>query len=107
MGNLDVWYAHADIRRGVSEFRSGVKRQIAKRTKKALAKARTRDSMSAFAKLTEVVDGQRRIVRPGAADRPGGQLGKPGRRDEIYNELHKLLREYRSTLEVDRRGVLG
>ena len=32
------------------------------RTEKALAKARTKDSMSAFSKLTHVVDGEARIV---------------------------------------------
>src|SRR5436309_3559042 len=39
-----------------------LKPTIAKRTEKTLAKARTRDSMSAFSKLTEAVNGHVRIV---------------------------------------------
>ena len=37
-------------------------RSMVKRTEKALAKARTKDSMAAFSKLTRVVDGEARIV---------------------------------------------
>ena len=44
------------------EFGSQFKPKTVKRTEKTLAKARTKDSMTAFSKLTHVVDGQARIV---------------------------------------------
>jgi uncharacterized protein (DUF2252 family) len=103
MRNLDVWYAHADIDDLLAERGSELKAKMAKRTEKNLAKARTRDSMSAFSKLTEVVDGQVRI-----ADQPPlivrvADLGDPEQRDQLYDALHSLLRDYRGTLEFDRR----
>ena len=58
MNNLDVWYAHVDIESTLAALGSQLKPKMAKRTEKALAKARTRDSMSAFSKLTEKVDGE-------------------------------------------------
>src|SRR5438876_660686 len=51
MRNLDVWYASADIDWLLDERGSQITPARAKRTGRALAKARTRDSMSAFSKL--------------------------------------------------------
>jgi len=62
MRNLDVWYAHIEVDQLFEQLKSsGTKKQRAKAAKN-LAKARTRDSMQAFAKLTHEVDGQRRII---------------------------------------------
>ena len=62
MKNLDVWYAHLDVESTLQELGSQFKPAMVKRTEKTLAKARTRDSMSAFNKLTHLVDGDVRIV---------------------------------------------
>ena len=62
MTNLEVWYSHVDIESALEELGSQLKPKMAKRAGKNLAKARTRDSMSAFSKLTEEVDGQIRFV---------------------------------------------
>src|SRR5262249_36247258 len=67
MKNLELWYAHLDIETAVAQISAQLKptatlRKAVKRTEKALAKAHTRDSMSAFSKLAQVVDGQARIV---------------------------------------------
>ena len=60
--NLDVWYAHIDVDRIFEALKtSATKKQQAKAAAN-VAKARTRDSMQAFSKLTHVVDGQRRII---------------------------------------------
>src|SRR5450631_1347439 len=60
--NLEVWYAHLDIESVMQEYASQFKPKEVKRSEKTLAKARTKDSMTAFAKLTHVVDGKPRIV---------------------------------------------
>src|SRR5438309_8128357 len=57
MNNLEVWYAHLDIESAMQELGPQVKAKVAKQAQKAIAKARTKDSMAAFAKLTHVVDG--------------------------------------------------
>ena len=62
MKQLDVWYSHLDIESVFQEFASQFKPKLVKRADKQLAKARTKDSMTAFSKLTEVVDGKTRIV---------------------------------------------
>ena len=51
-----------DVENAMQELGSQLQPAVAKETSKALAKARTRDSMSAFSKLTEVVDGRVRIA---------------------------------------------
>src|SRR5689334_14919222 len=56
MKNLDVWYASLDVETTIAELGSQFSTKQVKRTQKALAKARTRDSMSAFSKLAIEVD---------------------------------------------------
>ena len=105
MKNLDVWYAHLDTDRALEEFGSQFKPKAVKRTKKSLAKARTKDSMTAFSKLTEVVDGQARIIDQSPLIVPIDKLA--GReREDVFNELRDLLRAYRGSLEYDRRVLL-
>jgi uncharacterized protein (DUF2252 family) len=105
MNNLDVWYARQDIERAIEEFRSHLNPKMAKRTKKALAKARTRDSMSAFSKLTHEVDGQARIVDQSPLIVPISALAD-SERDELYEGLRRLLHGYRDTMEFHRRVLL-
>jgi Uncharacterized protein conserved in bacteria (DUF2252) len=58
MKNLDVWYVHLDIETVLKQFASEFKPKAIKRTEKNIAKARTKDSMTVFSKLTHEVDGQ-------------------------------------------------
>ena len=63
--------------------------------------------MTAFSKLTHVVDGEARIVDRVAADRADRRSSRTGdERDEMFDALHELLRGYRETLEFDRRVLL-
>jgi len=106
MKNLDVWYAHLDIDSALSELASQLAPRSVKRTEKALAKARTRDSMSAFAKLTHIVDGQPRIVAEPPLIVPIDDLLSGSERDEMFDELQTRLRSYRESLIHDRRVLL-
>ena len=105
MNNLDIWYAHMDTESAVREYRSLLKPGMARRTKKALAKARTRDSMTAFSKLTHVVDGQPRIIDQSPLIIPISQLAEL-ERDQLYDGLRRLLAGYRDTLDYHRRILL-
>ncbi len=107
MNNLDVWYSHLDIEAALKELGPQLRPEQVKRTEKALAKARTKDSMSAFSKLTHVVDGQARILAEPPLIMPIRDL-VPGEeeREEMFEGLHELLRSYRQTLEYDRRVLL-
>ena len=106
MKNLDVWYAHLDVDKALAEFGSQFKPKAVKRTEKTLAKARTKDSMTAFSKLTHVVDGQARIVDQSPLIVPIDQLVAGEDRDAMFDELRQLLRGYRETLEFDRRVLV-
>ncbi len=104
--NLEVWYAHLDIEAVLGELGSQLEPSAVKRTEKALAKARTKDSMAAFSKLTHVVDGEPRIVAEPPLIVPISDLAQGSERTEMFESLHELVRSYRQTLEHDRRVLL-
>jgi uncharacterized protein (DUF2252 family) len=106
MTNLAVWYARLDMEATIKELGAQVKPAMLKRTEKNLAKARTKDSMFAFSKLTRAVDDEIRIVDESPLIVPIDQLGDRESRDRLFGDLHELLRGYRETLEFDRRVLL-
>ena len=106
MKNLEVWYAHLDIESTIQQLAAQFKAKTVKRAEKQVAKARTKDSMSAFSKLTRVVDGEARIVADPPLIVPIDDLETGRGRDEMFDLLHELLRAYRGTLEHDRRVLL-
>ncbi len=110
MRSLEVWYSRLDaeevLAAGVANSRGG--RKAATRVEKGLQKARAKDSLQALAKLTEVVDGEHRIISDPPVLIPGRELAQryglsP---DEVRPVLQGLLRAYRSTLTDDRRRLL-
>jgi uncharacterized protein (DUF2252 family) len=62
MRNLDVWYAHIEVEALFEQLQASASKKRRAKTRANLAKARTKDSMQAFAKLTQEVDGERRII---------------------------------------------
>ncbi|MGB0098224.1 MAG: DUF2252 domain-containing protein [Solirubrobacteraceae bacterium] len=106
MKNLELWYSHLDIESVMQEYASQFKPKMVKRGEKTLAKARTKDSMTAFSKLTHVVDGKARIVDESPLIVPIDQLAAGQGREKLFEGLHQLLRDYRETLEFDRRVLL-
>ncbi len=106
MKNLDVWYSHLDIEQVLKEYAPQFKAKMVKRADKKLAKARTKDSMAAFSKLINVADGQARIVDQSPLIVPIDKLAEGVGRDEMFEQLHELMRLYRETLGVDRRVLL-
>jgi hypothetical protein len=107
MGNLDVWYAHADMDQMRAEFESLLKVRQRKEVDKGLAQARTRDSMQAVAKLTRIVDGRRRIISDPPLVVPVDEL-LPAQADrtDLESWLNELIGSYRRTLATDRRFLL-
>ena len=104
MKNLDVWYARLDIE-AASRNSARSWRPAGQAHRKALAKARTKDSLSAFSKLVRVVDGEARIVADPPLIVPMADLVEGRARDELFEEL-RLLLAYRNTLQDDRRILL-
>jgi len=82
--------------------------KAARRAEKNLAKARSRDSLQALSKLGEVVDGRYRIKSQPPIVVPLREMhGLDGLSEETVEEvLRNQFREYRATLDADRRHVL-
>jgi hypothetical protein len=72
---------------------------------KNLEKSRTKDRLKAFAKLTEVVDGERRIIDdPPLLVRLDELAGDRG--EYAHEMVRQLIRNYRRTLPRDRRKLI-
>jgi uncharacterized protein (DUF2252 family) len=106
MKNLEVWYARLDVEAFMQRFAPQFENRVVTRTEKSLAKARTRDSMSAFAKLTERVNGRVRIVDQSPLIVPLREIVGEAEEADAFDELHELMRSYRRTLQYDRRVLL-
>jgi uncharacterized protein (DUF2252 family) len=104
--NLDVWYSRLEIEAALEKYGAQFKAKQVANVEKQLAKARTKDSMSAFSKLTHEVNGEVRFVDQSPLIVPITELAGDNAADEIFEELRKLIRGYRASLEHDRRVLL-
>ena len=109
MKNLEVWYARLDIEEQFAQIRIGRPAKLVKKTQRAIAKARTRDSMQALGKLTEVVDGRRQIVHQPPLIMRLAEMA--AQREEltamdVEQEIRGVLSGYRQTLPTDRRHLV-
>ncbi len=103
---LDVWYARLDIEDTMRELADTMTAAGRKRTEKAIAKARTRDSTHALAKLTTVVDGQRRIISDPPMIVPVDEMGFGMDADSMNIWFDKVIADYALSLQSDRRHLL-
>ena len=103
---LEVWYAHLDIEQAIGELQAQVKAGRFKAAEGLLAKAHTRDSTQALAKLTTVAGGRRRIISDPPMIVPVEEVFADVQADAIYEELRAVLGKYRRTLQSDRRHLL-
>ena len=104
--NLEVFYASLDIETAVADFQAAATRKMVKRAESTIAKARTRDSLHAFGKLTHEVDGEPRIISEPPLIVPVTELYPNETAAQFTEWAHTHLREYRLTLETDRRRLL-
>ncbi len=106
MRNLDLWYARLDEYDVTNTWTSRVSPAAMKRYEKNLAKARTKDSMRAFDKLTTSVDGETRIISDPPLIVRLEDLAGDVEADEIRETLRTWFRNYRQSLQPDRRHLL-
>jgi uncharacterized protein (DUF2252 family) len=104
MGNLNVWYARVDADSLAAELRGQHEDKEARKLERTAARARTNDSVRAFAKLTRTVDGEPRIVSDPPLIVPIAELsdGAP----DLEARLRRIYRSYRRSLGPDRRRLL-
>jgi len=136
MRTMDIWYAHLDEHELISGIRGlvtdaaseakGAKKekqrkkekkdqmeekqakQAEKRAVQAVEKAHTRDSLQALSKLGELVDGRYRIVSQPPIVVPLRDLAATYglSAGEAERGIHERFRNYRGTLQDDRRHLL-
>ena len=106
MKKLDVWYARLDVEEMNALVSAQLKSKTVKRFEKNVAKARSKDSMKAFDKLVQMVDGQPQLVGDPPLIVPIEDLLPDWEYQQVDEAIHNLLRAYRRTLAGDHRHLL-
>ena len=100
---FDPWYSRVDVTDAFARLVSEVSAKAVKRAERNVAKARTKDSLAAFKKLTPVVDGEPRIVSDPPLIVPIAELFSG---EQTLEAERQVIRQYRRTLLGDRRHLL-
>jgi uncharacterized protein (DUF2252 family) len=104
--DIDVWYSRVDSDELQARLAPLLDADRRKKLARALAKARTRDNLQAFGKLTEFVDGRLRIRADPPLIVPLRDLLPESEGRDLAHEFWGLIRQYRTTLQSDRRALL-
>jgi uncharacterized protein (DUF2252 family) len=106
MRNLDIWYARIDVEDLLAQVSTSLSPEAQRRAEKNLAKARAKDSLRAFDKLTGIVEGELRIISDPPLIVSVRDVWSEVGAAEAEEMLRKILRSYRETLSGDRRRLL-
>jgi uncharacterized protein (DUF2252 family) len=105
MRTLELWYRRVDVDELARAFAKQASSRDARQVKRDIAKARTKDSLKAFAKLTHVVDGERRIVSDPPLIVPLEDLSVRDR-EFARGAVQRVIRDYCRSLPRDRRRLV-
>jgi uncharacterized protein (DUF2252 family) len=109
MRNLDVWYWRVEFESLFADVSRRLDRRALKRARRNLEKARAKDSLRAFSKLTRTVDGEPRLISDPPLIVPAIELmrqyGEPDPQG-LERRVRELLREYRRTLRGELRSLV-
>jgi uncharacterized protein (DUF2252 family) len=105
-GNLGLWYSRLDESSIYELWDARVDQAAVRRFQKNLTKSRGKDSLRALSKLTERVDGERRIVSDPPLIVRLEDLLPADVADQTRSILHEWFRGYRQSLQPDRRHLL-
>ena len=105
MSILNVWYARFDVEEVLARLKSDMPKKAGRRAKAQMAKARTRDSTQALAKLTTVKGGRRQIISDPPLIVPLEELAGQLDVDAVYRFLRRLFTGYTRTLPANRRRL--
>jgi len=106
MGHLAVWYAQFDedwVRRTFVQEGNARARH---RWSESVARARTRDSLQAFDKLTHIVGDKARIAPDPLLIMPLQDLLPDVERSALETQIRQLIERYGHSLQSDRRSLL-
>lgn len=106
MGNLEVWYARLTMQDIYDQWAGQASRTAVRNFRRQVKKAMSKDSTRAAAKLTRLVDGERRMVSDPPLIVPLEELLADDERRGFEESVLSALRAYRGTLSGDRRHLL-
>jgi uncharacterized protein (DUF2252 family) len=105
MRTIDVWYSRLEVATMFERWGGAAGKKRLEKQERLVEKARTKDSLRAFSKLTHVVDGERQIVSDPPLVVPIEGLLAPELHDRLQDVIRVLIRAYRRTLPRDRRKL--
>jgi uncharacterized protein (DUF2252 family) len=106
LGNLEVWYRRLEVEQIRDAFQTDMPKRARKTLDRGIAKARRKDRMRAFSKLTHRVDGELRILSDPPVLVPVEEVF-PGELAAVAAaRIEAVLESYRETLSPDRRHLL-
>jgi uncharacterized protein (DUF2252 family) len=106
MRTMDLWYSRIDIDAITDTMRRVGSAKQVKRFDRNVSKARSKDSLRAFSRLTHMVAGEPRIVSDPPLIVPIEDVAGDVGAEVIEEFVHGVIRRYRRTLPSDRRHLL-
>jgi uncharacterized protein (DUF2252 family) len=106
MRNIDVWYTRLDADGIVRRFSTKMTATTKRRMEADLAKARTKDSVRALAKLCQSVDGELRIVGNPPLITPIEDVLPAAEEAHLDAVIRRMIQTYAESLSPDRRELL-
>ncbi|MDQ0931500.1 DUF2252 domain-containing protein [Streptomyces turgidiscabies] len=106
LGNMAVWYAQFDVDWVRERFGADLSARGRDRWQRAVEKARSHDTQQVFDKLTQAVDGSRRITPDPPLVVSLQDLMSEEQRSKLEQLILRLIERYGHSLQSDRRFLL-
>jgi len=106
MRSLEIWYSRLDAD-GLLAMLGEHEPASVERVRRGVAKARGKDNLKALDRLTHRVDGELRIISDPPLLVPGEELLEGEELEQFEAVVLQILDSYRSTVQGDRRALLG
>jgi hypothetical protein len=103
MGNLDVWNWHMDVDDFYEQHIGEVGKSDRRNFERGVSKAKGKDRLKAFSKLTHIVDGKLRIINDPPSVIPFDRLVSSEEAQGLDDRVRAILAAYRRSLSPDRR----
>ena len=106
MSSLDVWYKRLDVDEISRQFRREVRAKQMRVIRRDAAKAASKDSLKAMAKLTQLVDGEPQFISDPPVLSRLEELVGADEAARLKATARKLMRSYKTSLADDRRALV-
>lgn len=105
MRTLKVWFARLDLDQAIGRFADESTGHQRKAVKRIISKTKSRDSVGAMKKLTEVVDGELRFVSDPPLLMRLDDLANTDEVTRLNDGVARMMESYRDSLRQDKRRL--